>query len=416
MSDGQGRLHGQSNSMQTDKSGREPMVSIITPSFNQVEFIERTIESIRIQDYPRIEHIVIDGGSTDGTLEVLKRYEDRLRWISEKDSGQSEAINKGFRLAQGDILAWLNSDDILLPGAISKVVQFLSDHPNAMMVYGEGYMIDGKDNVKSRFPFTEPKFDLWKLIHVGDYILQQSTFFRKSVFDTIPMLDEGLHYGLDWDLFIRIGKRFHVEYIPEYLGCIREHGDAKTSTGGTRRFRELVKLIRGHGIFRYPLAYFNYASGTFEKWPRASNSRLGNALRLGVAQFLKKALSVYLRRLQQGYYSDGWVSKRATIVLPNLSPEKKNRHLSISAEVRAPNIPIRISVRINKQVLFRHKAKQPGAFTLTAPIPDAFEHSDCYHITIKSSKSYVPSRRAATSDPRELAFLLKSISIADGVL
>jgi glycosyltransferase involved in cell wall biosynthesis len=137
-----------------------PKVSIITPSFNQAGFIERTIQSVLSQDYPNIEYLVIDGGSNDETLEVLKKYEGRLQWISEKDSGQSEAINKGYRMATGEILTWLNSDDTLLPGAVSKAVAYFDEHPDVMMIYGEGYIIDENDKVKQRFPFTEPKFDL----------------------------------------------------------------------------------------------------------------------------------------------------------------------------------------------------------------------------------------------------------------
>ena len=240
-----------------------PKITIVTPSFNQGKFIERTIKSVLSQNYPNLEYIVVDGGSTDETLDILKKYEKHLRWISEQDTGQSEAINKGFRMATGEIVAWLNSDDTYLPNALKTVGQYFAGHPDVMMVYGEGYIIDENDNRKRRFPFTEPKFDLWKLIYYSDYILQQATFFRRSTFETIALLNEDLHYGMDWDLFIRIGKRFPVEYIPEYLACIREHGEAKTSVGGRKRFRELVGIIRNHGQLRYPQSYINYAWSTY---------------------------------------------------------------------------------------------------------------------------------------------------------
>ena len=174
----------------------KPLVSIITPSFNQGRFIEETIQSVLSQEYPNIEYLVIDGGSTDETLDILRKYEDRLRWISEPDEGQSDAINKGFQLARGEVVAWLNSDDTFLPGAVSKAVNFLVTHPEVMMVYGEGYQIDEQGRVKGRFQATEP-FNLWRLIYYSDYILQQTVFMQKQVFKEVGMLDKALHYGID---------------------------------------------------------------------------------------------------------------------------------------------------------------------------------------------------------------------------
>src|SRR5438128_8552250 len=128
-----------------------PLVSIVTPSYNQGRFIEDTIRSVLAQDYPNLEYIVVDGGSTDHTLDVLRRYEGRLRWVSEPDRGQSEAINKGFRMARGEIVSWLNSDDTYVPGAIGKAVAHLGARPEVVMVYGEGYLLDEGGRVTRRF-------------------------------------------------------------------------------------------------------------------------------------------------------------------------------------------------------------------------------------------------------------------------
>src|ERR1022692_175599 len=133
----------------------EPLVTIVTPSYNQGCFIRATIESVLSQDYPHIEYIVMDGGSTDETASVVKDYAGRLTFISEKDLGQSHAINKGFRMANGSILGWLNSDDVYLPGAIRAAVDGFVRNPAAGAVYGEGYLLDRDGNVSSRFPFTE---------------------------------------------------------------------------------------------------------------------------------------------------------------------------------------------------------------------------------------------------------------------
>jgi glycosyltransferase involved in cell wall biosynthesis len=224
---------------------------------NQGRFIEETIQSVLSQDYPNMEYWVVDGGSIDNTLQVLRKYESRLHWISEKDHGQSEAINKGIRMSKGEIIAWLNSDDTYLPGAVSKAVEYLEAHPDIVMVYGEGYLIDEKGFLKDRFQATQP-FDLSTLINVRDFILQQTVFFRRRVLQQVGMLDESLRYGMDWDYWIRIGKKSKVAYIPDYLANLREYPEAKSFSGGLERFRELVTIMRRHSRRRFPPAYLYY--------------------------------------------------------------------------------------------------------------------------------------------------------------
>src|SRR5215831_13632188 len=218
-------------------SGPNPVVTIVTPSYNQGHFIRATIESVLSQDYPHVEYIIMDGGSTDETASVVKDYSSRLKFISEKDRGQSHAINKGFQIAKGSVLAWLNSDDLYLPGCITTAVESFGHNPSAGALYGEGYLIDRSGNTTGRFPCTEP-FNLWKLAYLSDYILQQTVYFRKDVLDDVGLLDESLHYTMDWDILIRIGKKYDLAYIPEYMGCLREYAEAKSFAGGKRRSRE----------------------------------------------------------------------------------------------------------------------------------------------------------------------------------
>jgi glycosyltransferase involved in cell wall biosynthesis len=393
-----------------------PKITIVTPSFNQGRYIDRTIQSVLQQEYPNLDYIVIDGGSTDETLSILRRYEGQLRWISEKDSGQSEAINKGFRLAKGEIVAWLNSDDVYLPGSLETVGKYFAAHPEVMMIYGEGYMIDENDTTRKRFPFTEPRFDLWKLIYYGDYILQQSTFFRRSVFDTIDLLGESLHYTMDWDLFIRIGKRFRVDYVPEYFGCIREHDEAKTSTGGARRFREIKDLIRKHGVMKYPLAYFNYMWDAYGKPFAGENAdSVFGKIRSGVFSLTRSLLELvfarYKTRLQQGCYSDGWVGRTAMVVLPNVDPRPEDRLLTIEGEAQEPNARFKVDIRVNRKAKQSFHVTGPGVFRASMALPSALGTADSFHVEMHSDHAYVPAKVGGGADERHLAFLLRRVEI-----
>jgi glycosyltransferase involved in cell wall biosynthesis len=324
----------------------QPLVSIITPSLNQGAFIRATIESVLSQNYPNIEYIIMDGASTDATASIVNEYAGRLTFISEKDKGQSHAINKGFRIARGPILAWLNSDDILLPGAISNAISAFEQEPNAGAVYGEGYLIDRDGNVKGRFPVTEP-FNLWKLIYLSDYILQQTVFFRRDVLDDVGLLDESLNWGMDWDLLIRIGKKYYMHYIPEYMGALREYDEAKTLSGGHRRFRELVSIMRTHGHMRYPPAYFSYGLDTYR---RLLSQRFPFAI---WRKLLNRAVHVCGTRLcdSQGLYADGWAARHLRYMLPSGSGQiriagHRPGHSHLDSQ--------RVTIHLNGSLVARH--------------------------------------------------------------
>jgi glycosyltransferase involved in cell wall biosynthesis len=222
------------------------LVSIVTPSYNQGAFIEETILSVLSQDYPRIEYIVADGGSTDGTLDVLKKYEDRLIWSSESDEGQSDAINRGFQKSRGEILAWLNSDDVYLPGAVRTAADYLTAHPEVAMVYGDCNMIDEQGQVVGWSIWVED-FDLRRLVEDLDYIYQPATFFRRQAFEDVGMLDIGLHYCMDYDFWIRIGKKYPVRHISRVLANGRVYPHTKTARGGEDRWREVFEVSQRHG-------------------------------------------------------------------------------------------------------------------------------------------------------------------------
>ena len=203
-----------------------PLVSIVTPSFNQAEFIEDTIRSVLEQDYPRLEYIVVDGGSTDGTIDILKKYHGKIHWVSEPDDGQTNAINKGFLLAKGEILGWINSDDFYLPGAIKTAITFLRNHPEFMMVHGDCQVINSNGSIKSVRKTAD--FGLDKLIGV-DTIAQPTVLFRRQVLKMIGLLNERLEYVFDWEFWVRMGiKNLKTKHIPVVLAAFREHRESKT--------------------------------------------------------------------------------------------------------------------------------------------------------------------------------------------
>lgn len=218
-----------------------PLISIITPSYNQADYLEQTMRSVLGQDYPQIEYLVIDGGSTDGSAELIERYADRLAyWVSEADSGQAEAINKGFGRAQGTYIAWLNSDDMYAPGAVAKAVAALEAAPELGMVYGDALSIDAQGR-----PFNRQSFQPYTLADLLAFniICQPAVFMRRSALDRAGGMQQDFHYLLDHHLWIRIAQDHAIQHIPEILAYPRYHAEAKNLTGGEAFGNEAFRII-----------------------------------------------------------------------------------------------------------------------------------------------------------------------------
>ncbi len=213
----------------------QPLVSIVTPSFNQVKYIEQTLLSVLNQDYPNIEYIVIDGGSTDGSQEIIKRYADRLAyWVSEPDRGHPDAVNKGFRQAKGEILAFLNSDDLYMAGAVQEAVEALAAHPEAGMVYADGLMVDAHGRLLD--PHRYRTLDVLDLL-CNEVLLQPTVFMRREALEETGGLEEEYPLVFDHVLWVRIATRHPIVHVPSFWAVERTHSDAKT----TARAAEFVE-------------------------------------------------------------------------------------------------------------------------------------------------------------------------------
>jgi glycosyltransferase involved in cell wall biosynthesis len=231
-----------------------PKITVITPSYNQGHYIEQTIRSVLDQNYPDLEYLVIDGGSTDGALDILRQYESRLAWVSEPDRGQSHALNKGLRLAGGEVVAYLNSDDLYLPGALLRVGRFFQAHPHAAWLTGHCRIIDHHGREIRRLVSLYKNFWLlWRsypVLMVLDYISQPATFWRREVVEQIGPFDETLHYAMDYDYSLRVGKRFKLWALHQPLAAYRIHPASKAGASVHGQFEADLAIARKHGASR----------------------------------------------------------------------------------------------------------------------------------------------------------------------
>ena len=248
------------------------LVSIVTPSFNQARYLEATLRSVLEQDYPAIEYIVMDGGSTDGSSAILERYSERLAgWVSEKDRGQTDAINKGFARAKGDVLAWLNSDDTYNPGAVRAAVEALQRNPQAGMVYGDANYIDENGQVIGRFPAAQTDYARLRRGYV--HVPQQAAFWRAELWRKVGPLDPSFYFAMDYDLWVRLAALAPLLYVPSQPWAnFRLHHDAKTINADDRCWPEMLRVHRRLGgswlapiVFKY---YLRRLAAPYIRWKR----------------------------------------------------------------------------------------------------------------------------------------------------
>ncbi len=235
-----------------------PLISIVTPSFNQAKYLQATIQSVLEQDYPNLEYIIVDGGSTDGSIDIIRAYQDQLAWwTSETDQGQTDAINKGFARARGEILAWINSDDTYQPGAITAAVSFLQTNPDIGLVYGDVNYIDAIGAVIGRF--NAKQTDYRRLRRGGVYLPQQAAFWRAALWRQVGPLDSSFYFAMDYDLWVRLARVAEIRYLPgQYWANFRLHDDAKTIAADERCWPEMLRIHRRDGGSWFSWIYARY--------------------------------------------------------------------------------------------------------------------------------------------------------------
>ena len=284
-------------------------VSIVTPSFNQWQFIERTLQSVACQVGAEIEHVVIDGGSTDNTVEVLKNFSPPVRWVSKKDKGQTDAVNQGIRATDGEIIGWLNSDDIYYPGAVARVVEYFDQHPEIDVVYGMADHIDLEDQAFEYYP-SEP-WDFERLKETC-FICQPALFLRRRVLEKHGLLDETLNYCMDYEYWLRLGKAgVRFAYLEEKLAGSRLYAENKTLAARVEVHKEINDMFK-KSFAKVPDRWlFNYAHAVVE----SKIDRLLHPMRFVIQIWLHTILASFRwnKSISANMYNDiiMWIRNKA---------------------------------------------------------------------------------------------------------
>jgi len=393
-----------------------PIVSVVTPSLNMARFLEETIQSVLTQDYPHIEYTVMDGGSTDGSLEILRKYEGKLRYRYGRDGGQASEINHGFSESSGRIFAFLNADDVYLPGAVATAVRHFVANRSVGAVYGEAYYIGEDGIVIDRYP-TE-SFDFERLSR-NCFICQPALFMARDAFCAVRGMNASLHYALDYDLWIRAARSYRFLNVDDYLAASRMHAATKTWSSRRRVYAEIIRVAKAH--FSY--VPFDWAFGYASYLLNRNTEFFDRAPATPATYLLSLALGLYYNRWQMrrygrewakqlgvggeftGRWDDGWISRRyaSAMSVPDdcVAIRLKGRH---AAPLRSG---LTLTLLLNGRAVETMQVREHGPFVLETKCPVDARGKNVV-VEIESSRTFRPR---AGGDFRKLSCLIDSLSL-----
>ena len=393
-----------------------PRIGIVTPTYNMAEFLEETIVSVLSQEYPNLDYVVMDGGSKDGTLEILRKYDGKLRWCSERDKGQGDAINKGWHALTGDIFAYINADDTYLPNTLSTIAGHFKRNPGVGMIYGEAYHVDVKGKILDRYPTQD--FNLQSLNNQC-YVCQPAAFLLREAYSNAGMIDVNMHFALDYDLWIRVAKMYGVRKVDEYLATSRMHMDNKTLSSRRRVYQEIIGTVKREYSY-VPYEWINgYACYLLDRkdqyFDRSKPSLRSYALSLALGAYHNPSnLQRYWgewRRMTgiggqfTGRWDDGWISRRYE---KDIDIDGDSRILRIAGKHFAPIQNLELRVRLNGRVVEQKKLPSSGPFVLELLLPQELRGKQC-RLQIESDRTWRPKENG---DFRQLSCIIDSLEQA----
>jgi glycosyltransferase involved in cell wall biosynthesis len=389
-----------------------PTIAVVTPSYQMAGFLRDTIDSVLAQDWPRVEYLVMDGGSRDGTRELLDSYGDRLRWISRPDGGQADAVNRGLAQLPGELVTFLNADDTYRPGALRAAVEGVRRHPGAAAVYGGADYVDGDGNLVRPYPVLD--YDRERLGH-DCYICQPSAFVRRADWEAHGGLDATLHYALDYDLWIRLSATRPLARIPETLATSRMHRDNKSLGQRKAMYREIA-LVAKRGFGYVPMTWLDpYArhlvDGVDQFYEHSLPSRRSRALALalGLRHNPRQPRRLWRDWQADGVtdaFGDGWMSKACSRRIA--VPTDASRLTVSGSHVADVRRPLLLTVSADGAVLGRIAVRRRGAFERSLPIPRDLRGGD-RTVEIRSAWTWRPGARRG--DTRRLSCRLATLTV-----